>query len=68
MRYSHVVDPRTGRALTDRFAATVIASKGIDSDALSTAVCVLGIEKGMELIKSYQARGWIRRVDESAAP
>ena len=61
-RYSHVVDPRTGLGLTQRYAATVIARDGITSDALSTAACVLGPEDGLNLVRSYRsARPYIRR-------
>jgi thiamine biosynthesis lipoprotein len=59
-RYSHVVDPRTGLGLSSRIQSTVIARRGIDSDSLSTAVCVMGAEKGRELIRQYGARGYIR--------
>jgi len=41
VRYSHVVDPRTGVGLTGRIAATVRAPTGIAADAWSTAVTVL---------------------------
>ena len=43
-RYSHVVDPRTGLGLTSRVHATVIATDGALSDALSTALSVLGAD------------------------
>ena len=61
VRYSHVVDPRTGLGLTQRYAATVIARDGISSDALSTAACVLG-ENGRTIVKSYRAKAYVRRV------
>jgi thiamine biosynthesis lipoprotein len=51
VRYSHIVDPRTGLGLTRRIQATVIASCATDSDALATAVCILGPRKGIELIE-----------------
>jgi FAD:protein FMN transferase len=41
VRYSHVVDPRTGLGLTHRAAATVVAPNGITADALATAVTLL---------------------------
>jgi thiamine biosynthesis lipoprotein len=53
-RYSHIVDPRTGLGLTDRIAATVIAPDGITSDSLSTAVSVLGPERGPALARTYK--------------
>jgi thiamine biosynthesis lipoprotein len=41
-RYSHVIDPRTGQALTNRIQVTLIAPDGLTSDPLSTALTVLG--------------------------
>lgn len=51
VRYSHVLDPRTGIPLTGRIAVTVIAPEGILSDGLATMLSVLGPEKGMPLIE-----------------
>jgi len=42
VRYSHIVDPRTGLGLTDHSLVTVIGPNGITTDALSTAVSVAG--------------------------
>jgi thiamine biosynthesis lipoprotein len=47
---SHIIDPRTGWALTSSAAAAVIASDGAMADALASALCVMG-EEGIELIK-----------------
>ena len=52
-RYAHIVDPRTGLGLTDRFAATVFAPDGLTSDPLATAACVLGPERGEALVRSF---------------
>ena len=49
VRYSHIFDPRTGRALTGRSSVTVVARDGTTSDALATAVSVLGGEGGTRL-------------------
>ena len=49
-RYSHIVDPRTGLALTDHSSVTVVAPDGITADALASAVSVLGPEQGLKLI------------------
>ena len=40
-RYSHVIDPRSGMALTNQVTAHVIAPEGATADALSTALTVL---------------------------
>jgi thiamine biosynthesis lipoprotein len=52
VRYSHIVDPKTGLGLTTRSSATVIAPDCITADSLATAVTVLGPEQGLELVKS----------------
>jgi len=51
-RYSHIIDPKTGIGLTDHSQVTVVAPDGITADGLSTAVSVLGPEKGLKLIET----------------
>jgi thiamine biosynthesis lipoprotein len=55
VRYSHIVDPRTGLGLTHRIQATVIASCATDSDALATTTCILGPQRGIALIDRIPA-------------
>ena len=50
VRYSHLVDPRDGRALTGRRSATVVGPNGMTTDGLSSAVAVLGPVEGLRLI------------------
>ncbi len=52
-RYSHVVDPRTGQALTNRVQVTVVAPDGFTSDPLSTTLSVLGDASPAPLLKAY---------------
>ncbi len=52
-RYSHIVDPLTGIALTNRLTVSVVAPRGILADGLATAICVLGERHGRELAKKY---------------
>lgn len=52
VRYSHIVSPRTGFGLTNRIQATIISRRATMTDALGTAVCVLGHEKGLRLANS----------------
>lgn len=54
VQYSHVVDPRTGQALTNRVQATVVAKEGFLTDPLSTALTVLGEEGRANLLKGYR--------------
>jgi FAD:protein FMN transferase len=51
-RYSHIVDPRTGVGLTNQIQVTVVGKCATDTDAFATAVSVLGVERGLELIES----------------
>jgi thiamine biosynthesis lipoprotein len=60
--YSHVVDPHTGIGLTNQFAATIIARRGITTDALSTAATVLGPAGAKPLLKRFGARGVVRKI------
>ena len=52
-RYGHIVNPRTGLGLTNRVSATVIAPRGELADALSTAVCVMGLRDGQEFLAKF---------------
>ncbi|MSO51727.1 MAG: FAD:protein FMN transferase [Acidobacteria bacterium] len=51
VRYSHVVDPRTGWALTSSVTAHVIAPDGATADALATAATVAGA-RGLDAIRA----------------
>ena len=50
VRYSHIVDPRTGLGLTERRIVTVTAPTGAVADALASAVSVLGANGGLALL------------------
>jgi thiamine biosynthesis lipoprotein len=50
-RYSHIVDPRTGVGLTDHSLVTVVALSGMEADALSKVVAVLGPEEGIPIVE-----------------
>ncbi len=52
--YSHILDPRTGLPVTTMWSTTVVAPTATESDALSTATFVLGLERSERLL---QARG-----------
>ena len=53
IRYSHVVDPFSGRGLSTRTAATVIASDGMTADALATALTILDPAEGQALLDRF---------------
>ncbi len=67
VRYSHIIDPRTGVGLTDHSLVTVIARRGITADALSTAASVLGPVAGIRLVeRTPRAEALVVRSVESA--
>lgn len=51
VRYSHIVDPKTGLGLTDHSLVTVLAGKCSVASSYATAVSVLGPERGLHLIE-----------------
>ncbi len=51
-KYSHIINTKTGTSSQDLTSVTVIAYNSIDADAIATSVSVMGIEKGLALIKS----------------
>lgn len=52
-RYSHIVNPFTGHALTNSRNVTVISDKGIDADWLTKACSILSVKKCMKLIGKF---------------
>jgi thiamine biosynthesis lipoprotein len=61
VRYSHIVDPHTGMGLTDHSLVVVLGQDGMTTDALSTAISVLGPERGIRLAEKYRAEARILR-------
>jgi len=53
-RYSHIVDPRTGLGLTERLQVTIFGSRATDTDSFATAVSILGVKRGLELVESQR--------------
>ncbi len=45
----HIFDPATGRSPTTLSSVTVIATTGLEADALSTAIFVLGPDRGLKV-------------------
>lgn len=65
-RYSHTIDPRTGRPIAHHLgAASVISESAITADAWATALLVLGPERGLETARREGlAANLIIRTDE----
>lgn len=51
VRYHHILDPRTGMPTRGLRSVTIVSQDAELADALSTAIMVLGLERGMTLIE-----------------
>ncbi|MCX5680923.1 MAG: FAD:protein FMN transferase, partial [Candidatus Omnitrophica bacterium] len=69
-RYSRVIDPKTGYPASKVASATVVAQNATQADILSTALCVLGSEKGSRMLGAlpYPVAVMIIEQNESKAP
>ena len=52
VRYSHIVDPKTGLGLTERIGVTIIAPNATSTDSYATAVSILGAKKGLAFVET----------------
>lgn len=50
-KHHHLLDPRTGRSPTELASVSIVAGSAMEADALSTAVFVLGVEAGFDLVR-----------------
>jgi len=53
-RYHHILNPKTGYPVIGTMSATVVTDTVMDADALSTALFVMGAEKGLAFINSLK--------------
>jgi len=64
VRYSHIMNPARGEPARGTLQTTVVAPTGLQSDGFSTALFVLGPERGRALLAQPFARGvaavWVR--------
>jgi FAD:protein FMN transferase len=54
VRYSHIVDPRTGLGLTGRRSVTVVARRGIQADSLTKVASILPADEAVKKIESVE--------------
>ena len=66
-RYSHILDPRTGLALTNQLTVTIVASTGIEADAAATGVSVLGRNEGLAFVERQSGMAALL-VDRAVTP
>jgi thiamine biosynthesis lipoprotein len=50
VRYHHILSPKTGSSVYEVQSVSIIGQRSTLNDALSTAVFVLGVKKGMDLL------------------
>jgi len=55
VKYGHIMDPRTGRPVTEVLSVAVLAGSGTAGDALDDAFFVLGAQKSREYLKRLPA-------------
>ena len=65
VRYSHVIDPRTGIPVRRRSSVTVIAEDATAADSIATAVSVLGPGKGLALVDATAGASAMMTVEAS---
>lgn len=53
VRYSHIVDPRTGLGVDPGLLVVVVAGDGATADALASAMCVVGIDRIDALLAEF---------------
>ncbi len=49
-RIHHIINPKTGKSASEVMSVTILGEEGIATDPLSTAVFVLGVQKGINLV------------------
>jgi len=54
VRYSHIIDPRTGYPATGVVSVSVFAKQTEIADALATGIFVLGIDVGLDLVNQLK--------------
>jgi thiamine biosynthesis lipoprotein len=76
VRYAHIVDPATGLGLRYRVGVTVVGASATETDALATALCVLGIDGSnlvlgharIEVVMQERREGEVRTFETAGMP
>ena len=63
IKYSHIIDPRTGYGVSYQRNVTVIAKDGATADWLATACSILSIEESKKICNKMQAELFISSIE-----
>ncbi len=69
VRYSHILDPRTGEPARGAVGVTVLGPEGMIADALATGLFVLGPQEGLKVLAhfpGYEAL-WLDEAEDARA-
>lgn len=66
VRYSHIINPKSGYPATDIASATILARETAFADGISTAISIMGPAEGVEFIDSLKIRGIIYHEENGA--
>jgi len=55
VRYHHIINPKSGDSARELHSVTIIGPDATTTDALSTSVFVLGLERGLRLVNGLEA-------------
>ena len=53
VRFAHILDPRTGKQPRELASVTMVMNNSTDGDVFSTALFVLGVEKGLDALRQF---------------
>lgn len=53
-KYTHIIDPRTGYPVSGIVSVTIFSQKGELCDALATAVFIMGVETGLNMVNQLK--------------
>jgi FAD:protein FMN transferase len=67
IRYSHVIDAKTGMGIQGSRMATVLGPSSMDADAAATALCVMGVEGLNQLATAPEIEARYAWLDASGA-
>jgi thiamine biosynthesis lipoprotein len=67
-RYCHLIDPRSGYPVQDVASVTILADTTMQADAISTAVFILGPDKGFTFLEQHPHAEGVMVVRHHGAP